>query len=459
MKTLLLFFQIFSYLVYPSQGVDRRVLKENLISACGSDAGVKYYEVADVYLVRECPKEVLKREWGIEKIEEEKKYRLPDFSVKNLQFEIDTLPWYVNMIHMYDREKVGLGGKGVVCGVLDTGLDTQDVYLSRSFSGYFKDAVNDSVRPYDDNGHGTAVSSLIAGEYGVAPDVLLAVCKGFGANGMSDDSTILECTEWFYGLKESGIPLYVINNSWGEPEAQYMITVLQKWDSLGILSSFSAGNNGPFYRMIDAPSVYPITFSIGATTESDTLAWYSSRGPAPDTGIFSDTMLWPVPDWNYTKPDFVAPGDYMYVALPGKNHGIVSGTSFATPVFSGLLCLMKEADPEMGFKEAYLILKNHGVVRRYGIVYPDSGYGFGRIDVGRVMNYFAPKVVYDTFVKLSFPQGIEADYKIYTIDGRLVKEGRTPVLYLLPEDEPGGAYIMKLFLKNHTYTIKFVKIR
>ncbi|GEM_PF-3820806 len=457
MKAFFIFLEFVSFLVYPNNEVNRDSLKEKIVSVCRNSVAVKYYEVADVYLVRGCPKGVIGNIKGISIIEKERKYRLPDFSMKKNMFEIDTLPWYVNMIHMYDREKLVIDGKGVVCGILDTGLDTQDVYLSESFSGYFKDAVNDSLYPYDDNGHGTAVASLITGRFGIAPMASLAVCKGFQANGVSSDSTILECAQWFYELKKSGVPLYVINNSWGEPDAQYMITILRTWDSMGIVSAFSAGNNGPFYRSIDAPSVYPFTFSIGATTSGDTIAWFSSRGPAPDTGIFADTELWPVPDWNYTKPDFVAPGDFIYVTLPEGYHGVASGTSFATPLFSGILCLLKEIDPDIDYRETYRVLKEHGVVRWSHITYPDSGYGFGRVDVGMLVDYYSPRAIYDTSLSLFLASGIKVTYKIYTIDGRFVKEGKTPPAHIFLEDKPRGIYILKLMLNKRLYTVKFVK--
>ncbi len=447
------------FVIYPQKGMNVEILKEDIVQACGEDAYVKYFSVGEVFILRKCDTSNLKGFKGIERIEKERRYRLPKFTVEKTIYEMDTLPWYVNNIHMYDREKLGLSGKNVVCGILDTGIDTSDSYLKESFSGYFFDAVSDSTIPYDDNGHGTAVASLITGEYGIAPSTKIAVCKGFSANGSSTDEDILECAEWFYNLKKNGVNLQVVNNSWGEEEAAYMFNIILSWDSLGILSAFSAGNNGPYSGFIDAPSVYPITFSIGATTSDDTLAWFSSRGPAPDTGIFTHTEYWPIPDWNYTKPDFVAPGEYIYITLPGGLHGIASGTSLSTPIFSGVMCLLKEANPDITYKEAYRLIKNHAALRKNGIFYPDTGYGFGRIDIGLLVNYLEPKITYDTITLLNFPQGINGSYRIYTQDGRLIKRGYLPLYNINALLRRSGAYLMTVQTGKNTYHLKFVVIK
>jgi len=447
MNILLDFLITFSFLVYPQKGVKIYNLEHRLKSVCKK---VHYYEVGNVFSVSECKTLNIK---GIRFIDKIKTYKIPPYKVIKTSQRIDTLPWYVRKINMYKREEIELSGNNVVCGILDSGIDTQDTYLA-SHIAYFYDATGHYSTPYDDNGHGTAVSSLIAGPYGIAPGVKLAVCKAFLANGTSDDTLILKCADWFYNLKKSGVPIMVINNSWGETEAEYMKNILLKWDSVGILPAFSAGNSGPFYRTIDAPSHYPFTFSIGATTSEDTVAWYSSRGPAPDTGIFCDQSLWPFPFWNYTKPDFVAPGDYIYVLFPGGYYGIASGTSFAVAIFSGFLCLLKEAIPSIDYKEAYRIIKDHGVKRLGFIRYPDSSYGFGRIDVGEIASFLSPKVVYDTTPHLSIPQNLKGTYSIYTQDGRLVEKGETPIPKLAKF--PRGAYILKLSTGRNTYTLKII---
>lgn len=438
----------FGLLIYPQKGTKIVKLEKDLKSVCKS---VKYFYAGNVFSALNC--QDIDNIKGIRKTEKIKTYRMPKFKVLKSVWGADTLPWYVNKIHMFKREKLELSGKNIVCGILDTGIDTQNTYLSYNLA-YFYDAVNDSGLPYDDNGHGTGIASEVAGKYGIAPEVKLAVCKGFFRDGTSNDTLILKCANWFYELKKQGVPLMVINNSWGGVEAEYMKDIILKWDSVSILSVFSAGNGGPFYRTINAPSYYPFTFSIGATTSSDTASWYSSRGPAPDTGIFSDKALWPIPSWNYTKPDFVAPGDYIYIMLPGGRGGIASGTSFSAAIFSGVLCLLKEAEPDIDYKKAYGIIKEHGVEKLPYIRYPDSVYGFGRIDVGKLVDYLFPKVVYKSSVQFEIPANLKGTYRIYTIDGRLIKEGEMPINS--PFNVPQGAYILKLFTGQNVYTLKFI---
>ena len=459
LSVLLHFMLSLGFVVYPQRGENIKVLKKRILTECGNKTYAEYYHTGNVFVIKGCSLPVLKNIRGIKEVKQEKIHKIPEITVEKSTFQMDTLPWYTRVIHMYERERLGLSGKGVICGIIDTGIDTTDPHLAESFSGYFYDAVSDSSEPYDDNGHGTAVASLISGEYGIAPSAKVAVCKAFRANGTSTDEDILKCADWFYNLKKQGINIQVINNSWGEAEAEYMFNAILSWDSLSILSAFSAGNNGPYGGLIDAPSVYPVTFSIGATTQADTLAWFSSRGPAPDTGIFSNTDYWPTEDWNYTKPDFVAPGEYIYITLPGGNHGIASGTSLSTPIFSGMLCLLKEAKPDIGFKEAYRIIKNHAAAREWWIHYPDTGYGFGRIDIGMLADYLEPKIVYDTITLLSFPDGIPGTYSIFTVDGRLIKKGNTPLCNLNAIVKRPGIYLLNLRASGKTYKLKFFVIK
>ena len=64
-------------------------------------------------------------------------------------------------IHCDETALDGITGKGVGVAVLDTGI-----YIHEDLKGKilgFKDFVHGKKLPYDDNGHGTHVSGIIAG--------------------------------------------------------------------------------------------------------------------------------------------------------------------------------------------------------------------------------------------------------------------------------------------------------
>ncbi len=90
-----------------------------------------------------------------------------------------------------------LTGKGIVVGIVDTGVDYNDTELGgggfpngKVIGGYdFADMDSD---PMDTDGHGTHVAGIIAGnKYGVAPDAKIRVYKVFGKNSGSTATSLI----------------------------------------------------------------------------------------------------------------------------------------------------------------------------------------------------------------------------------------------------------------------------
>ncbi|WP_279380036.1 S8 family serine peptidase [Sporosalibacterium faouarense] len=94
----------------------------------------------------------------------------------------------------------GYTGKDITVAVVDTGVAPHsDLIKPRSRIVGFKDFVNDRSKPYDDNGHGTHVSGIIAsngyssnGKYaGVAPEANILGVKALDENGSGSTSDIV----------------------------------------------------------------------------------------------------------------------------------------------------------------------------------------------------------------------------------------------------------------------------
>lgn len=88
--------------------------------------------------------------------------------------------WNLEDIGVLAVHKSGITGSGVVVGIIDTGVDWNHPDLERRRRGYnlagpanpslnWYDAVNGLSMPYDDDGHGTHVAGIIAGENGTGP--------------------------------------------------------------------------------------------------------------------------------------------------------------------------------------------------------------------------------------------------------------------------------------------------
>src|SRR5258708_38269392 len=93
--------------------------------------------------------------------------------------------------------------RDVVACVVDTGIDSSHLDLDQGQVIGWKDLINGRTRPYDDNGHGTHVSAILAGQgdgnaayRGVAPGVALVGVKAIPASGTGSTATILSAVQF-----------------------------------------------------------------------------------------------------------------------------------------------------------------------------------------------------------------------------------------------------------------------
>ncbi|NWG10268.1 S8 family serine peptidase [Candidatus Bathyarchaeota archaeon] len=290
-------------------------------------------------------------------------------------------PAYLNetteLIGATEMWSAGITGKNVTIAIIDTGinkyhpdLDDMDdnpttcdpkVLAEVSFVPY--------ESPDDLHGHGTHVASIAAGtgatgamgfigtfptteyhnatilpgtERGVAPGAYLYNAKAFDQSGSGEWSWIIGAIEWSVTHGAD-----IISGSFGgwpdvSADQDPVVLALKEAVEHGVVVVIAAGNNGFGYFTVTTPGFAPDVITVGATSETDHLIYFSSRGPE-QFGL-------------HAKPDIVAPGAGVVAAFAFYREyeeymGLqtfyleISGTSMATPHVSGAAALLLQAFP------------------------------------------------------------------------------------------------------------------
>jgi serine protease AprX len=293
----------------------------------------------------------------------------------------------------------GVTGKNIGVAVIDTGVyPHNDLTKRRNKIVGFKDFVGNKEFPYDDNGHGTHVCGIIAGDgyesngkyKGMAIDSNIIAVKVLNNKGAGNISDVLAGIQWILDNKKR-FNIRIINLSVGMKDIEGEKSALVKgvnaaWDN-GLIVVAAAGNNGPNNGTITTPGISRKVITVGSSDDAETvkimedmISDYSGRGPTKEC---------------IKKPDVVAPGsniiacntDKDYIPTnkyyPSSDIGYTkkSGTSMATPMISGCLALLLSKYPELTGKDIKLKLKDSTI----DLGFSQAHQGWGLIDVKKLL--------------------------------------------------------------------------
>jgi len=281
------------------------------------------------------------------------------------------------------RHDFGYDGSGVAVAIIDSGAGASHDDLKDANGATrvvrFVDFVNGQKKAYDDYGHGTHVAGIIAGNgfdsggarAGIAPAARLVVLKVLDGSGSGVISDVIAALDYAVAhraeLNIRVINLSVATGVYESYRTDPLTLAAQRAVSAGIVVVTAAGNNGQnarggsSYAGVAAPGNAPWVVTVGASSHmgtanraDDTIAAFSARGPAAVDFA--------------AKPDIVAPGvGIESLANPGSQlysaggpyllQGTVqtsylpylslSGTSMSSPVVSGTIALMLQANPSL----------------------------------------------------------------------------------------------------------------
>ncbi|HEV7768532.1 MAG TPA: S8 family serine peptidase [Thermoanaerobaculia bacterium] len=295
----------------------------------------------------------------------------------------------------------GFDGRGVTVAVLDTGIDEANVNFSgrivdqRCFcdnldgtgccpNGEAKQSGPGAAR--DDNGHGTHVSGIIAGNgatapAGIAPGARILAVKVLDYNRSFRSFTqIYRALEWIAAERPD---VKVINMSFGswaifEPLAcdgaaisLGMQNIVAQLRERGVLITASSGNQSSTVGTT-IPSCMHDVLGVGATYDApgDRQSLCEQKTTRPDeVTCFTNSS---------GAIDLFAPGAVITSTGRGGGFATMSGTSMAAPHVAGALALMLQVSGgTITASQAETILKTTG----RPIVDPRNGLVFPRLDV------------------------------------------------------------------------------
>ena len=343
----------------------------------------------------------------------------------------------------YERDYIG---DGIVVAVLDTGVDNEHESLNdfddqndepdedalsyndhKWVAGY--DATSSASNPDgtqdpdDGNGHGTHVAGSTVGtgdnsrvHMGTAPGAYLVDIKVLTDAGGTNSQASLNGIQWLinnqdtdWGHNSSTRGIQVASMSFGSASSPLdtgdqgdngsgsEARLVNDAVNASIVCVVAMGNDGT--NRVPSPASADKAISIGAATDrgdinrtNDDVADYSNTGPRIDD---SDDD-----EWDELKPDITAYGSDIMSAtaqtgtsfpgqpakpLAGSDYDSKDGTSMATPIASGIVALMLQADPSLEPQEVKDILRNsseaRGTASEPGVSDRwNDEWGFGLID-------------------------------------------------------------------------------
>jgi len=410
-------------------------------------------------------------------------------------------------IGVVELHNLGYDGDGVRIALIDNGFHYAhdcfaqlEVVAERDFVNG-DDVVLDEVgQPVTgdetksvQNIHGAQVLSLLAGYepgrfIGVAPRAEYILAK------TEDNRTELPIEEdrWIAGLEwADSLGADVVNSSLGynlwDDGSGYTYDQLDGGTALtslaaelavrrGIVVVVAAGNEGNnSWRYVTAPADAPGVIGVGSVdvptpgVRDPLLAASSSRGPTADGRI---------------KPDVVAPGQWVVAAdIRGGDYVRVNGTSFASPMVSGVCALLLQIHPTWSPAEVREALLQSAI--DLGDAGPDMAYGWGMVD-GLKASGLQLQLPESLLVGGPFPNPVfgdaihfplvlsdreEVELRIFDLAGGLVAAVERSLLagdytvveralrWEIPEELADGLYFYLIKTSSFSHSGKFALVR
>lgn len=270
--------------------------------------------------------------------------------------------WNVRRVRAPEAWSVTKGGSVKVL-IIDSGImqGHEDVVASVMHAC-------DGSNGYDQFGHGTFVAGIVS-----ASDNYLGIVGGgpqlqlySGKDGNSDPNPAYTACEVEWG-RQQGVKVINISTGWTESFTALTDQINGAYGEGRLIVAAAGNNNG---GAVMYPASLPNVIAVGATTQSDLLAYFSAVGQkielvAPGAGVESTTL---------TSDQYCGIG-WLY--------GTCSGTSFSAPHVAFAAALVWAANPTWSNEQVRTRLQE--TARDLGPAGRDSQYGYGLVDVANAV--------------------------------------------------------------------------
>lgn len=267
-----------------------------------------------------------------------------------------------------------LSGKGIGIGVIDSGVyPHQDLLYPSNRIKTFLDLVNDYKYPYDDNGHGTFISGVIAGSgkaskglyKGIAPNSNIYCIKAFNDIGRAHISDILYGLQYLienhqaYNLKVICLPFELIDNDYFV--LKLFSALFQMSLDKGICPVVPTGHNGNEEGSLRGISILANCITVGGINTNGKISAYKHSSSGSYGSLEKPNLSAACQDICSLNSNVTyiseRNGKKLYPKQLEKPYTNYSGTSIAAAYISGIIALLYEKKPNIKFDDVKSLLK------------------------------------------------------------------------------------------------------
>lgn len=373
----------------------------------------------------------------VERYEEDYAVELLDiegFENEQIQGETqnENLKWDLAMINAESAKSILCEGQDINVGIIDSGIINHPDLKNNIKQGF--NYLNSTTDVTDNIGHGTFVAGLIAanenqnGIVGVANETNLIPLKCFDTGKTTTVSVICSAIKDAVDIYDCDI----INMSLGLVNySQKLEEHIKYATDAGVIVVAAVGNKGT--DVLYYPAAYENVIGIGSVNSNYEKSSFSQYN---------------------TSVDFVAPGEDVWSTSNDGLYVQKSGTSFSTPLVTGVIATMLNVDSTLTHDEIVSLLAETTTIQKEwsedeNNYIKNDNYGYGLINVSDCLNLMLTEHTYfispidceETESKVAIVNNSGSDFVGYCMWGEYTVRGMMNMDWEYVVIPPGGFVI------------------